>query len=125
MEAIKVLKTACLNKPFKSFKNLAIGDYVVVNFQRVSTNYGERLRVEFHDCAMYLPERFSHLLTDEHLTELNDSTVVMSFSGKDPNTQNRLLLDFEIIRADEAGEMTSTSVIQAPARESTVSFNPQ
>lgn len=111
MSALNVLKSACQNKPFKSFKNLNHGDFVVTNFQRVSTDYGDRLRIELHDSVMYLPERFSNLLSDEHLTELNESTVVMSFSGKDPNAQNRLLLDFEIIRVDEADEVVSTAVI--------------
>lgn len=112
MNAISVLKAACLNKPFKSFKNLAVGDYVIENFQRVSTTYGERLRIELFDCIMYLPERFSSIMTDSLLTELNESTVIMAYSGKDPNAQNRLLLDFDVIRTDDSGEMVSTPVIQ-------------
>lgn len=114
MNALGVLKAACANKPFKSFKNLDIGDYVVDNFQRVKTDYGDRLRIELSDSVMYLPERFSNLLQDEHLTDLNDSTVVMSYSGKDPNNRNRLLLDFEIIRMDDAGELTSEPIIHTP-----------
>lgn len=123
MSAIDILKSACANKPFKSFKNLTIGDYVVDNFQRVITDYGDRLRVELHDCVMYLPERFSHLLTDDHLTELNESTVVMSYSGKDSNAHNRLLLDFEIIRIDEAGEVTLTPVIKKATHEQPLNLN--
>lgn len=128
MNALNVLKTACINKPFRSFKNLNVGDYVVLNFQRVNTNYGDRLRIELHDSVMYLPERFANLLTDEHLTELNDSTVVMAFSGKDHNAQNRLLLDFEIIREDENGDITTTSVINTvapPIREEPVNIRQQ
>lgn len=120
MAAINVLKTACLNKNYKSFKNLAIGDYVVDNFQRVTTDYGDRLRIELHDCVMYLPERFSHLLTDDHISELNSSTVVMSFSGKDSNAQNRLLLDFEVVTMDDSGEITLTPVIIHKAKASVV-----
>lgn len=123
MSALEVLKTACLSKSFKSFKNLDVGDYVVYDFQRIATDFGARIRIELHDCTMYLPERFSNMLTDEHLTELNDSTVVMSFTGKDPNAQNRLLLDFEIIRVDDAGEMTSVSVITNPPRDQALNLH--
>lgn len=124
MQALGILKSACVNKPYKSFRNLAVGDYVVDNFQRVNTNYGDRLRVELSDCVMYLPERFSHLLTDDHLTELNDGTVVMSFSGRDPHAQNRLLLDFEFIRMNEGGEVIVQSVINTPIRETTLNIGP-
>lgn len=118
MNAISVLKSACINKPFKSFKNLTAGDYVIENFQRVSTTYGDRLRIELFDCVMYLPERFSRILSDGLLTELNESTVIMAYTGKDPNAQNRLLLDFDVIRTDEAGEMVSTPVMQFQSRNS-------
>lgn len=90
---------------------------------RVTTNYGERVRVEFYDCVMYLPERYSRLLTNELLTEINEATVVMSYSGKDPEAQNRLLLDFDAIRTDEAGEVTSSVVMQTPLSNRTRNSN--
>lgn len=91
-----------MNKPFKSFKNLTIGTHYVESFRRVSTNFGDRIRVDFLEFYMYLPDRFSRLLTDGLLTELNngDSDVVMTYSGKDSIVQNRLLLDFDAIRLD-------------------------
>lgn len=118
MNAISMLKSACVNKPFKSFKNLLVGDYIVEDFQRVTTSYGDRVRIEIFDAVMYLPERFSRILSDGLLTELNESTVVMSYSGKDPNTSNRLLLDFDVIRTDDsAGDATATSVMQTASAQ--------
>lgn len=111
MNAIEVLKTACVSKPFKSFKNLPKGDFVVHEFERVTTDHGERIRVELAEYIVYLPERFSKALTEEVIVELNKSTVIMSFSGKDPEAGNRLLLDFDIIRTDDAGEISAASVL--------------
>lgn len=124
MNAISILKNACSGKPFKSFKNLSHGDYLVNNFQRVNTTYGDRLRVELDDCIMYLPERFTSYITDTHLTDLSTATVIMSYSGKDPNSQNRLLLDFEIIGVDEDGELTSANIGGIQTREQTQDLNP-
>lgn len=89
--AFETLQAACINKPFISFKTLAIRDYIVENFQRVKTQYGNRVRVELVDCIVYLPERFAAGLTDKKFEELNEGVVVMSYGGKDPDTQNRLL----------------------------------
>lgn len=110
MEAINALKRSCIAREFKSFKNLAIGEYLVDSFQRVSTNFGERIRIEISDYYMYLPQRQSNALTDEFIEKLNASTVIMAFKGRDPEFRNRLLLDFDTIEVDGSGELVSTSI---------------
>lgn len=101
MSAIETLKSVCIDKPFRSFKNLVIGTYYVQNFQRSYTNYGDRIRVELFDCFVYLPARFSNILSDEHLSELNDyDNVAMTYAGRDSKYQERLLLEFDVIKLD-------------------------
>lgn len=95
MSAINILKSACANKPIVSFKNLAIGNYVVMNFRRVNTKFGERIRIETIDSTIFLPDRFSSLLNAEHIAQLNTSLVIMSYKGVDSENNNRVILDFD------------------------------
>lgn len=101
MNSIKALKVECIGKSFQSFKSLPIGDYIVENFEKISTAHGDRIRVELQNEFVFLPERFLKVLTPEAIAELNASAVIMSFRGKDQNNQNRLLLDFDIIDINE------------------------
>lgn len=77
-----------------------IGSYLVEMFQRVSTINGEKIRVDFFDYFMYLPQQFSSILNDKLLADLSayDRSVVMTYSGKSPD--GRLLLDFDLIQHD-------------------------
>lgn len=95
MSAIKNLKAACGNKPIISFKNLTVGNYVVTNFRRVETKFGVRIRTETIDSTIFLPERFSVLLSDEDIIQLNAARVIMRYKGRDVENNNRLILDFE------------------------------
>lgn len=104
--ALSALKSACLFKPYKSFANLNIGSYYAEYFQRVLSIQGEtKIRVDFFDFFMYLPQRFSRVLDDRNLAELNaqPTSVVMTYSGKGP--EGRLLLDFDIIKHDADGDV--------------------
>lgn len=88
------LKTACLTKTFKSFKDLAVGEYMINRFTHVDTKHGKRVRIDLDGYYMYLPERFS-ILSETEIIELNSSQKIMIYSGKDSNNQNRLKLDFQ------------------------------
>lgn len=107
LNARKALKSACIVKPFKSFTILKVGSYFVEHFERVSSsssssiaNVDERIRVDFFEFFMYLPPKFSSVLNDKLITELNgiDTSVVMIYSGK--SADGRLLLDFDILKYD-------------------------
>lgn len=92
MDAIKSLKTACQAKNFHSFRNLAPGDYVVHRFTLVQTTHGQRIRVDFEETYMYLPERFAQILTPEKIETLNSSLtpkLMMIFGGKDRDNRDR------------------------------------
>lgn len=88
------LKSACIKSSFKSFKDLAMGEYLINRFTFVDTNFGKRVRIDVDGFYMYLPERFS-TLTEAEITTLNSSQKIMIYSGKDAKHQNRLLLDFQ------------------------------
>lgn len=110
MEAIAALKSAFTPMNFKSFKHLPLGEYTVKSFNVVTTTYGSRVRIEIDDFYMYLPERAALKLNDKLIALLNENTVIMSYMGKDPEVQNRLLLDFEMIGYNKNGEITAKSV---------------
>lgn len=95
MSALDSLKIACLPKTFKSFKDLAPGEYIVQHFSTMDTIYGKRLRVDLDECYLYLPERFVKSLSEAAVAELNLSPKIMVYTGKDVGNQNRLMLDFQ------------------------------
>lgn len=92
--AMATLNQACEKKPFQSFKNLPVGEYIVNHFSRVQTSYGERIQIDLNDTYMLLPERFSKLLDQHQLDTLNKSPKIMIFSGKDSTAKERLILEF-------------------------------
>lgn len=96
MSAMLVLKNACLKKPYKSFKDLAPGEYIIKQFSVVTSKYeGKRIvRIDMEESYMYLPERFATSMTDAIIAELNASPKIMVFTGKDMNDRERLILDF-------------------------------
>lgn len=95
MSGIANLKSSCVNKPIQSFQNLTIGEHFVLNFQRVKTQFGKKIKIELTDSVMFLPERFQ--LSNEALENLNKSTVIMVYGGKDATNKNRLILDFNTL----------------------------
>lgn len=54
---IENLKSACANKPTKNFEDLTISEHFVINFQRVKTKFGVKIKIELADSVMFLPER--------------------------------------------------------------------
>lgn len=98
MSVIELLKAACLNKPFKSFKDLQHGDYIIEGFSVVETSHGDRIRIELRDCFMFLPERFMRVLDECALANLKNTTVMMTYKGKDRDNRNRLILDFQTVK---------------------------
>lgn len=92
--ALQVLKKACGKQDYRSFRDLPIGQYLVEKFSRVETTHGERIRVDIEGLYLLLPERFAHSLTENIIEELNKSSYLMIYSGKDVSHNNRLILDF-------------------------------
>lgn len=89
------LKMACMKRTFKSFKELLPGEYIIRNFTVVDTLHGKRVRIDLNDLTyMYLPERFNNVLSQEKIDDLNQSSKIMVFSGKDSTDRDRLILDF-------------------------------
>lgn len=95
MDALSLLKEACLKKSFKSFNHLQPGEYIVSLFEKYETDHGERVRITIDDFYMYLPERFNKSLSQEVIDDLNKSPKIMVYGGKDVGAQNRLILDFK------------------------------
>lgn len=95
MDALTVLKEACLRKTYKSFNLLQPGEYIVTLFEKYSSRHGDRIRITIEDTYMLLPERFNEALTDQILLDLNKSPKIMIYGGKDLSNQNRLILDFK------------------------------
>lgn len=95
--ALDKLKFACVKVPFQSFKTLPQGEYIINHFSIEQTAHGKRVRVDMDDCFLFLPERFARVTTEAEINELNSSPKVMIYSGKDPEDQNRLVLDFQPI----------------------------
>lgn len=93
--ALSLLKAACAHKKFVSFKDLPSGEYIVINFSTIDTNYGQRIRIDLQDDTyMYLPEIFVKKLKPEVIDVLNMSPKIMAYDGKDANNHNALILDF-------------------------------
>lgn len=111
MDAILALKRASAPQNFKSFKELAVGEYIARKFAVIKSTFGKRVRVYIDDYYVYLPERHAIEL-DENLIELlNNNMVLMRYSGKDRDNHNRLIIDFELMKIDIDGEMV---VVAAP-----------
>lgn len=96
--SMAALQSACEQKNFQSFKNLKIGEYYVKKFIRVETQHGKRVQIELATGEyMFLPERYLSTLTDEICADLSKAPKIMTYSGKDPNNGNRLILDFKAV----------------------------
>lgn len=75
-----ILSLECVaEKPYISFAILQYGVHFVMNFRRVNTGAGERIRFETLLATLFLPA--STVMTDELLAELNVGPIVMSFMG--------------------------------------------
>lgn len=101
MSAINLLETASKLEfpPAKSFKDLEKGEYKVKEFRLIKTKYGNRLTVHFEDFFVWLPPRFSAVITKfEQVDELNvkamKSNYFMQFNGKDENRKGYLIISF-------------------------------
>lgn len=86
------LKSA--SRTYLSFKNIPPGEYIVNSFSIVESGYGSRVRIDIADNFMFLPERYSKIITAEKIDALNLTQKVMVYGGKDSSHQNRLILDF-------------------------------
>lgn len=95
MNAIDRLNNPPLGKPTKNFQDLPLGEHFVKSFRFISTkNYGDKIRIELADSYMYLPERYQ--MSTEDIADMNKSTVIMKYMGKDAD--NRLILKFEKLK---------------------------
>lgn len=112
MDAISALKRASAPMNFKSFAELPVGEYVARKFCIVKSKFGPRVRVHIDDYFMYLPERHAVELDEKLIEILNNNIVMLKYMGKDPRNQNRLLIDFDLIKVDSNGEMTTVSLTE-------------
>lgn len=88
------LLRACEKRSYKSFKDLAIGEYTVKNFSAVDTKFGMRLRVDFEGFYVFLPERLSkpEIIAPTSIEKMNKRQQIMIFRGKDAALQGRYVL---------------------------------
>lgn len=97
--AFELLKSACGKKPFCSFENLPVGEYLVTEFYIAETKkYGVRVHAELEDKIVTLPERFAKKLTVENIAELNQTQKVLCYLGKNPKWRNAVMLDFKELK---------------------------
>lgn len=95
MAALDILKSQCTSKPYTSFDNLPLGDYLISSFKLINLkNFGIRLRLDLGDKVVFLPERFSRNFTEQHCAEMNCGQYIFKYLGKDVNNHNKLMVDF-------------------------------
>lgn len=92
--AMSALKMACAKRDYQSFKNIQEGEYIVDKFTMVESAHGKRIRIDMDTKYMLLPERFAKMLTIDDINELNKSTKIMIYGGKETGNRDRLILDF-------------------------------
>lgn len=95
MSALDTLQKSCLKRPYKGFKDLEHGDYIVQSFAMTNTDHGKRVRIDMEDCYMFLPKRFADSLDQPAINELNKTPKIMTYSGKDHEDRERLILEFK------------------------------
>lgn len=100
MSSLELLKSLCLPRPFKSFKDLEPKEYRVHYFSLVPSNLGQRVRIDLADCYLFLPERFAKIMKEPVLNDLNNRAIIMVYDGKDKSNMNRLLLDFKDVETN-------------------------
>lgn len=91
------LQQACksTNSSYRNFDNIEAGDYEVVDFSFVETQYGKRIKVQTATFFCYLPERFTNFVRKQgDIDELNEMPYTMRYKGKDRLQKNRLNLEF-------------------------------
>lgn len=90
------LLRACEKRSYKSFKDLAIGEYTVKNFSAVETKFGRRLRVDCEGFYVFLPERLSkpEIIDPANIVQMNKREQIMIFRGKDAALQGRYVFFF-------------------------------
>lgn len=63
------------NKSYKKFSELIINKpYKVIKLEKFSGKFGVAISVETDTCKMYLPKRYTAVLTEEKIRELNDTS---------------------------------------------------
>lgn len=82
---------ACEKRSYKSFNDLAVGEYTVKNFSVADTKYGERLRVDCDGFYLFLPERLStpKIIAPDNIDKMNKRQQIMIFRGKDAELRGR------------------------------------
>lgn len=117
MSAFNLLKSACkASAMYKNFDNIEIGEYKVLEFKFVDTKYGRKVVVVTPEFLCFLPERFGKsITTQEAIDELNKTSCVMKYQGKDPRRKNLILLDFEKCVEHDAQELTWEELFAAPS----------
>lgn len=94
MSAIDKLNAGCASVPYISFKELTPGDYMVNYFSMVETKFGKRVRVDIDNGYLLLPARCMRRVDKAALNDLNKKPKRMTYSGKDPEQKDCLIISF-------------------------------
>lgn len=86
--AFNFLNNASSYKKICSFKDLAVGDYIVTEFSFSETKFGKKVLIDIGDRLVCLPPRYS-AMSQEYMDELNSSRVIMHYRGKDSSKNNK------------------------------------
>lgn len=126
MSAMNSLQTACSKRVYKSFENLAVGEYIIKSFTMWGTEFGPRIRIDMDETFMFLPKRFADALTEPQVVDLNKSPKIMVYSGKDDQENGRLILDFKeligtVVGANTVANAGANEAANAAANDATVS----
>lgn len=87
--AFNLLKSVSNNKPYTTFNELNIGNYIVSDFIITETKFGKRVRVDLGEKLLCLPERYTIGMTPEYLNDLNKAPMRMIYSGRDISKNNK------------------------------------
>lgn len=94
LEALNVLNSC--GKKYTNFGKLPIGEYPVEKFSFVSTQQGERIRVDLEDYFVFLPQRYFDNVCAERCAVLNKHNYIMVFGGKENTKAERIILSFRL-----------------------------
>lgn len=69
---VQHLNTDLVFKRLENVRNLAVGEKLkIVRFEKINTQYGDKIAVEFDEFKTILPQRYTQEFTVERIKEIN------------------------------------------------------
>lgn len=68
----------------------------IVNIRRLTTQYGPCIQVELETCVVYLPKRFTEVINEKKVQELNQQSLGLVMRGTLP-TSNGVTARLEFV----------------------------